>query len=58
MVKDAFSKSRESLTRKQDGSKQVKYKKIVKTLIWSVALYCAETWSLRIDSGNMDMGIH
>ena len=22
-------------------------KKIVKTVIWSVALYCAETWSLR-----------
>ena len=44
MAKDAFCKKKELLTRGM--SKEVK-KKIVKTVIWSVALYCAETWSLR-----------
>ena len=34
------------LTRRM--SKEVK-KKIVKTVFWSVALYSAETWSLRIE---------
>jgi hypothetical protein len=44
MAKDAFNKRKELLTRGM--SKEVK-KKIVKTVIWSVALYSAETWSLR-----------
>ena len=44
MAKDTFSKRKELLTR--GISKAVK-KKIVKTVNWSVALYCAETWSLR-----------
>ena len=43
MAKDAFSKRKELLTRGM--SKRVK--KIVKTVIWSVAMYSAETWSLR-----------
>ena len=40
MAKDAFSKRKELLTRSM--SKRVK-KKIVKTVIWSMALYSAET---------------
>ncbi len=44
MPKDAFSKREELLTR--EISKAVK-KKIVKTVIWSAALYCAKTWLLR-----------
>ena len=40
MAKDAFSTWKELLTRGM--SKEVK-KKIVKTVIWSVALYSAET---------------
>ena len=43
MAKDAVSKRKELLTRGM--SKRVK--KIVKTVIWSVAMYSAETWSLR-----------
>jgi len=42
--KDAFSKRKELLTQKM--SKAVR-KRIVKTVIWSVALYGAETWTLR-----------
>ena len=44
MAKDAFNKRKELLTRGM--SEEVK-KKIVKTVIWSVALYSVETWSLR-----------
>ena len=46
MTKDAFNKRKEFVTRGM--SKEVK-KKIVKTVIWSVALYSAETWSLRME---------
>jgi hypothetical protein len=44
MAKDAFSKRKELLTQKM--SVDVK-KQIVKTVVWSVALYGAETWTLR-----------
>ena len=39
MAKDAFSKRKELLTRAM--SRPVK-KRIVKAVVWSVALYCAE----------------
>ena len=38
MTKDTFGKRKELLTRK---------KKIIKAIVWSVALYGAETWTLR-----------
>ena len=41
---DAFSKWRDLLTRKM--SREVK-KKIIKTIVWSIALYGAEIWTLR-----------
>jgi hypothetical protein len=44
MAKEAFSKRKELLTKKM--SRVVK-KKIIKTVIWSVALYAAETWTLK-----------
>ena len=44
MAKAAFSERRELLARKM--SREVK-KQIIKTVIWSVALYAAETWTLR-----------
>ena len=44
MARDAFSKRKELLTQKM--SRSVK-KKIVKTVVWSGALYGAETWILR-----------
>jgi len=44
MARDTFSKRKELLTQKM--SRSVK-KKIVKTVVWSVALYGAETWILR-----------
>jgi hypothetical protein len=44
MAKDAFCKRKELLT--QTMSKEVK-KKIIKAVVWSVALYGAETWTLR-----------
>jgi hypothetical protein len=44
MAKEAFSKRKELLTKKM--SRHVK-KKIIKTVIWSTALYAAETWTLR-----------
>ena len=44
MAKDAFNKRKELLTKR--FSKSVK-KRIVKTLIWSVAMYACETWTLR-----------
>jgi len=46
MTKDAFSKRKELLTQKM--SRRVK-KQIMKTVVWSVALYGAETWTLRAD---------
>lgn len=46
MAKDAFNKRRELLTNRL--SKELK-KKIVKTLVWSVALYGSEAWTLRQD---------
>jgi endonuclease/exonuclease/phosphatase family metal-dependent hydrolase len=45
-AKIAFSKKKELLTRSLCA--QVK-KKIIKTVIWSSALYAAETWTLRKD---------
>jgi hypothetical protein len=44
MARDAFSKWKELLTQKM--SVDVK-KHFVKTVVWSVALYGAETWTLR-----------
>jgi endonuclease/exonuclease/phosphatase family metal-dependent hydrolase len=44
MAKTAFVKRRELLTKGLHSSTK---KKIVKTLIWSIALYGAETWTLR-----------
>lgn len=44
MAKTAFNKRKELLTQKM--SSHVK-KKIIKTVIWSTALYAAETWTLR-----------
>ena len=44
MAKEAFNKRKELLSRKM--SKTVK-KKIIKTVVWSVALYASETWTLR-----------
>jgi hypothetical protein len=44
MAKDAFSKRKELLTKKM--SRSIK-KRIVKAVVWSVALYGAETWTLR-----------
>jgi len=46
MAKDAFNKRRELLRRKM--SLRVK-KSIVKTVVWSVALYGCETWALKKD---------
>ena len=46
MAKEAFSKRRELLTK---GLSLATKKKIIKTLIWSVALYGAETWTLKAD---------
>ena len=44
LAKDAFTKKKELLSRKMD---LITRKRIVKTVIWSVLLYGAETWSLR-----------
>src|SRR5277367_1616345 len=44
VAKEAFSKRKELLIKKM--SKKLK-KRIVKTIIWSIALYAAETWTLR-----------
>ena len=46
MAKDAFSKRKELLSRNM--SRVVK-KKIVKAIVWSVALYGCETWALKKD---------
>lgn len=46
MAKQVFSQHRELLTKRLD--RRVK-KKIVKAVIWPVALYCAETWFMKKD---------
>src|SRR6218665_856357 len=44
MGKEAFSWRKELL---RGGLKRCLIKRMMKTLIWSVTLYCAETWTLR-----------
>jgi len=44
MGKEALSRRKELL---RGGLKRCLKKRMVKTLIWSVTLYCAETWTLR-----------
>ena len=44
MAKDAFSKRKELLS---GGLSRAVKRRIVKAMVWSVALYGAETWSLR-----------
>jgi len=44
MGKEAFSRRKEL---PRGGLKRCLKKRMVKTLIWSVTLYCAETWILR-----------
>ena len=44
IAKDAFTKRKELLSRRM---KLITKKRIIKTVIWSVLLYGAETWSLR-----------
>ena len=43
-AKEAFSKRRELLTKSM--SHKIK-KKLIKTSVWSIALYASETWTLR-----------
>ena len=43
MVKDAFSKRKDPLT---GGLSRVVKKRIIKSMVWSVALFGAETWTL------------
>ena len=42
-AKEAFSKRRELLTK----SMSQKIKKMIKTLVWRIALYASETWTMR-----------
>src|SRR6218665_2363074 len=44
MGKEAFLKRKELL---RGGLKRSLKKRMIKTLIWSVTLYCAETWTMR-----------
>jgi hypothetical protein len=44
MAKDAFNKRKELLTKRM--SKEIK-KRMVKTLVWPVAMYGCETWTMR-----------
>jgi len=44
MAKAAFHKKRALLTSTLDLELR---KKLMKCYIWSIALYCAETWTLR-----------
>jgi hypothetical protein len=44
MAKAAFNKKKTLFTSKLDLNLR---KKLVKCYIWSMALYCAETWTLR-----------
>ena len=46
LAKEAFAKRRELLTR---GLRKETKKRIIKALVWSVALYGCETWTLRMD---------
>ena len=46
MAKDAFSKRKELLRRKMSISVK---KRIIKTVVWSVALYGCETWTMKKD---------
>jgi hypothetical protein len=48
MAKAAFNKKRASFTSTLDLELR---KKLVKCYIWSIALYGAETWTLRADDG-------
>ena len=49
MAKAAFHKKRALLTSTLDLELR---KKLMKCYIWSIALYCAETWTLRQQIGN------
>ena len=44
MAKDAFNKRRELLSQRMDRKLK---KKIIKAVVWSVALYGSETWTMR-----------
>ena len=44
MAKDAFNKRRELLTQRMDRKLK---KKIIKAVVWSVALNGSETWTMR-----------
>ena len=44
MAKDAFSKRKDLLS---GGLSRVVKKRIIKSMVWSVALYGAETWTLK-----------
>ena len=44
MAKVAFNKKRELLTQRMNRKLK---KKIIKSVVWSVALYGSETWTLR-----------
>ena len=46
MAKDAFNKRRELLSQRMDRKLK---KKIIKAVVWSVALYGSETWTMRKD---------
>jgi len=46
MAKDAFSKRKELLCRNMS---QAVRKKVIKTVVWSIALYESETWALKKD---------
>ena len=46
MAKDAFNKRRELLTQRMDRKFK---KKIIKAVVWSVACYGLETWTMRKD---------
>jgi len=44
MAKDAFNKKRELLTKRMSTSLK---KRVIKTVVWSTALYGSETWTLK-----------
>ena len=46
MATDAFNKRKELLSRRMNIDTK---KRVVKALVWSVALYGAETWALRAE---------
>ena len=46
MAKDAFNKRKELLSKRMNIDTK---KRIVKALVWSIALYGAETWALRAE---------